>query len=66
MKDNPDFNKELKVDRRLQRSILNYINGRRSVTKIRSCVMAESGKDMDFDNLLKYLNFLKTIDWITY
>ena len=66
MEDNPDFNKELKVDRRQQRSILNYINGHRSVSKIRSCVIAESGKDMDFDNLLKYLNFLKTIDWITY
>ncbi len=66
MKDNPDFNKEIKVDRRQQRSILNYINGRRSVTRIRSCVMAESGKDLDFDALLKYLDFLKTIDWITY
>jgi len=66
IKDNPNFNKELRVDRRQQRSILNYINGRRSVTKIRSCVIAESGKDIDFDNLLKYLNFLKTIDWITF
>lgn len=66
MKDNPDFNKELKVDRRQQRFILNYINGHRSVTKIRSCVLAESGKDLNFDNLLKYLDFLKTIDWITY
>ncbi len=66
MKDNPDFNKELKVDRRQQRSILNYLNGLRSVTKIRSCVMAESGNDLDFDNLFKYLDFLKAIDWITY
>ncbi len=66
MKDNPDFNKKLKVDRSQQRSILNYINGLRSVTKIRSCVMAESGKDLKFDNLLKYLDFLKAIDWITY
>ena len=66
MEDNPNFNRELKVDRRQQRSILNYINGRRSVIKIRSCVIAESGKDMNFNNLLKYLDFLKAIDWITY
>jgi len=66
MKENPDFNKELKLDRRQQRSILNYINGRRSITKIRSCVVAESGNDIDFNALLKYLDFLKTIDWITY
>ncbi len=66
MKDNPDFNKELKVNRRQQRSVLNYINGRRSVTKIRSCAVAESGQDMDFNALLKYLDFLKTINWITY
>ncbi|MCJ7580927.1 MAG: M28 family peptidase [Candidatus Aminicenantes bacterium] len=66
MEDNPDFNKELMVDRGQQRSILNYINGRRSVTTIRNCVVAESGKELDFENLLKYLNFLKTIKWITY
>ncbi|MFC2166861.1 M28 family peptidase [Acidobacteriota bacterium] len=66
MKDNPDFTKELKVDSRQQRVILNYINGRRSVTKIRSCVISDSGKDLDFNNFLKYLNFLKTINWITY
>lgn len=66
IKDNPDFIKDLKLDRRSQSSILNYINGSRSVTKIRSCVMAESGQDLDFDTLLKYLNFLKTIGWITF
>lgn len=66
MEANPDFNKDLKVDRGQQRSIMNYINGRRSVTTIRSCVVAESGKELDFENLLKYLNFLKTIKWITY
>lgn len=66
MKENPEFNKELKVDRRQQRSILNYINSRRSVTKIRSCAIAESGKDLSFANLLKYLDFLKAIEWITY
>lgn len=66
MEDNPDFIKMLKVDRSQQRSILNYINGRRSVIKIRSCVIAESGRELDFEGFLKYLDFLKTIGWITY
>jgi aminopeptidase YwaD len=63
---NPDFFKDLKLDRTQQRTILNYINGRRSVTEIRNWVMAETGRDLDFEKLLDYLDYLEQIDWITY
>ena len=63
---NPDFFKELRMGRSVQRSLLNYINGRRSVTEIRNCVMAETGRDLEFEKLLLYLDYLKTILWITY
>lgn len=63
---NPDFLKDLKLDRAQQRAILNYINGRWSVTEIRNWVMAETGKDLDFEKLLAFLGYLEQIDWITY
>jgi aminopeptidase YwaD len=63
---NPDFIKELKLDRSAQRGILNFVNGRRSVTEIRNWVRAETGRDLEWDKLIRYLEFLKTISWITY
>jgi len=66
LKENPDALKKLKISQPQRRSILNFINGQRSITKIRNCVMAETGKDLPFDTLLGYLNFLKTLNWIEY
>ncbi|GAG05849.1 unnamed protein product, partial [marine sediment metagenome] len=62
---NPDALKELKLDRNQKRSILNFINGKRSITKIRNWVIAETENDLDFKTLTKYLDFLKSISWIT-
>jgi len=66
LKENPDALKKLKISQPQRRSILNFINGQRSITKIRSCVMAETDKDLPFDTLLGYLGFLKTLNWIEY
>jgi aminopeptidase YwaD len=63
---NPDFFKDLKLDRTQQRAVLNYINGRRSVTEIRNWAMAETGRDLDLEKLLDYIGYLEQIDWITY
>jgi len=65
MEKNPDALKELKLDRNQKRSILNFINGKRSITKIRNWVIAETENDLDFKTLTKYLDFLKSIGWIT-
>jgi hypothetical protein len=46
--------------------ILNFIDGERSITKIWKWVMAETGTDISLDVVIKYLEFLKTIDWIDY
>lgn len=61
---NPDFFKDLKLDRAQQRSVLNYINGRWSVTDIRNWVMAETGRELDLENLLSYLGYLEKIGWV--
>ena len=66
LKQNPDALKKLKASKRQQESIRNFINGQRSITKIRSCVMAETGKDLSFEKLIGYLEFLKRLSWIEY
>lgn len=66
IKENPDALKKLKISRPHQNSIQNFINGQRSITKIRNCVMAETGKDLPYEKLLGYLEFLKTLNWIEY
>jgi hypothetical protein len=46
--------------------IMNYINGKRSIPEIRRWVMAETGRVLEFDKLVRYLDFMKTVGWITY
>jgi len=66
IEENPDVLKNLKISQPQQRSIQNFINGKRSIAKIRNCVIADTGKDLSFDKLIGYLNFLKTLSWIEY
>jgi hypothetical protein len=64
--DNPDALEELGLHQTQRRAILNFVNGKRSVTKIRNSVIAETDKDLEFEVLDKYLEILKSLDWITY
>jgi len=66
IKNNPDAIKKLSLNRGQQRSILNFVNGKRSVTKIRACVEAETGRDLDIENLMGYLNLLKELKWVDF
>lgn len=63
---NPDALKVINFDMGQRRFVLNYINGKRSVVKIRSSVAAETGRDVDFNALIRYLEFLKAAGWIVY
>ena len=64
LKENPDAIKTLHLSRSQKRMILNYIDGRRSVTKIWKSVMAETGTLFPLERLLNYLAFLKRVDWL--
>ena len=63
---NPDALKVANFDMGQRRFVLNYINGQRSVVKIRNSVAAETGRDVDFNTLVKFLEFLKAVGWIVY
>jgi hypothetical protein len=66
IKENQDRMKKLKFNRYLQRSVQNFINGKRSVTEIRNAVLAETGIDFSFERLIGYLEILKQLNWVEY
>jgi hypothetical protein len=66
IKDNPDVIKKLRVNQYQQRSIQNFINGKRSLTEIRNAVKADTKIDLSFERLLGYLEMLKELNWIEY
>jgi len=61
----PDPVKGLKLGLAQRRSVLNYIDGRRTLATIRNCVEAETGADIDFQDFLRYTDFLKAVGWIS-
>jgi aminopeptidase YwaD len=64
IKKDPDYLKNLRISRMQQRTIVNYINGKRSVTEIKNSVEAETGGDLDIEKLISYMEFLQSIGWI--
>jgi hypothetical protein len=60
----PDAVKGLKLGLSQRRSVLNYIDGRRTLATIRNWAEAETGADIDFQELLRYIDFLKAVGWV--
>jgi len=61
---NPDYLKNLKLSRTQQRAIVNFIDGKRSVTQIKMFVEAETGEDLSIEKIKSYMEFLQSIGWI--
>jgi aminopeptidase YwaD len=66
MKEHPDALKALGLTPQQATSILNYVNGRRSIQKIRDTVVGETGRDLTTDAVRGYLELLKTVGWVTW
>jgi hypothetical protein len=66
LKANPDALKTIGLAPGLAGRLLNYVNGKRSVLRIRNCVIGETGQDVTLDAVAGYLDLLKTVGWITY
>ncbi len=61
---NPQALKELKITAAQSRAVLNFIDGRRTLPVIRRSAEAETGTDIDFREFLRFIDFLKAVDWI--
>ncbi|MCJ7487833.1 MAG: M28 family peptidase [Candidatus Aminicenantes bacterium] len=59
-----DAVKGLNLSMSQRRSVLNYIDGRRTLATIRNWAEAETGADIDFQDFLRYIDFLKAVGWI--
>jgi hypothetical protein len=54
----------LKLGLSYRRAVLNYIDGRRTLTAIRRAVEAETGAEIAFEDLAAYADFLRAVGWI--
>ncbi len=69
----PDAAKALKLTMPQRRAVLNYISARTpnpfgptSAATVRDRAEAETGTAIDFQEFVRYLEFLKAVGWITY
>jgi aminopeptidase YwaD len=66
IKENPDALKKLGLTPQQANTIGNYISGKRSVLKIRNCVVGETGRDVALDAVAGYIEMLKSVGWVVY
>ncbi|MFC1493362.1 M28 family peptidase [candidate division KSB1 bacterium] len=66
LNENPDVFRELGIGRAHSRSILNFINGKNSITEIRNHVSAETGEEIQLENVARYIEILKEMQWVDY
>ena len=66
MKEHADALKTLGLAPQQAASILNYVNGKRPVGKIRDTVVGESGRDVPLEAVTGYLELLKAVGWLTW
>jgi aminopeptidase YwaD len=66
LKAHPDALESLGLTPATAGAVLNYVNGRRSVTLIRRNVVAETGQDVTLAGVAGYLEILRTAGWVTY
>jgi len=62
----PEAADETGIDERTIRLVLNYISGERSITRIRDCVAAESGQEIDLEGLYRLFEILKETGWVSW
>jgi len=61
----PDALKTLGVSRPQAAAVLNWVNGRRTIRQIRDALSADTGEEVSLEGVMRYLEFLKAIQWVT-
>lgn len=64
LKQNPDTLKKCGLTPALANTVLNYVNGRRTVASIRNAVAAETGQEVTLENLTAFFEVLKMVGWV--
>jgi len=66
MKEHPDALKSIGLTAPQAGAILNYVNGRRSISEIRGAVTGEINEDITLEKVVAYLELLKTVQWVVF
>ncbi len=66
VKAHPEALRSLTLGWGQRRAVLDFIDGRRSVTVIRDRAEAQTGVDIPFEQVVAYIEFLKAAEWVTY
>lgn len=66
LKEHPDAQKTLGLTSQQGTSILNFVNGQRSILEIRNTVVGETARDVSLDAVAGYLELLKTVGWLVW
>lgn len=65
LKEHPNALKSLNLTSRQQTTILNYVNGKRSIAEIRDCVAGDLDENLPLKSVAGYLQLLETAGWLT-
>jgi hypothetical protein len=66
LKEHPEALKALGLTPQQANTILNYVNGKRSVSEIRNAASGELNEDLPIESVAAYLDLLKTVQWIVF
>ena len=66
IRQNPDAVRNTGLSAVHLRVILNYINGKNSITDIKNAISAETGEFAPIEAVVKYIELLKTVKWVEY
>ena len=66
LKEHPDALKSIGITAQQATAVLNYVNGRRSITEIRHAVAGELDEDVSLAGVVAYLELLKTFKWVEF
>jgi hypothetical protein len=58
--------KSLGITPRQAMTILNYVNGRRSIGEICTCVAGDLDEDVPPKGIVGYLELLKSVGWVVF
>ena len=66
VKEHPDALKSLGLSRRQADVTLSYVNGKRSIAQIATCVAAELDEAVPLSGIVGYLELLRSVGWLVF
>jgi aminopeptidase YwaD len=66
VKEHPEALKATGLSTQQAAVVLNYVNGKRSVTEVRAAAAGELNEEISLENVISYLELLGTVQWIEF